>query len=120
MNTNFATAMRRALESTRAQDHEEATAIIQRALAGSAAADDRAAPPARSEHTLPTARFSLIDPSADDAGIVDKDDAPGHGNAATAARPPLARGLRFSVVDGSAGVGRIRGRPDPDRPHRSL
>lgn len=102
MNTDFATAMRRALESTRAMNPAEATATIQAALAGSSDAPV----PEGAASRPPRTRFSLIDPAADAAEIVDEDrprtvrmDA-----RAPAPRPAPIPRRPFSVVDPKASL----------------
>lgn len=101
MNPDFATAMRRALESTRGQRPDEATTILRQALAGEAAGGEAAPKSPRG----PMGRFSLIDPAADDAEPVRGDDRP-DGPKPRANAGPAPRGLPFSIVDGSTRPGR--------------
>ncbi|HUF56908.1 MAG TPA: PHB depolymerase family esterase [Thermohalobaculum sp.] len=104
MTPDLATAMRRALDSTRAQRPDEATAIIQQALAGAGAGEGHAPAAGPSRHA-PTARFSLVDPAADDAEPAPRP-GPSGGPEPRPTAPRPARGLPFSVVDGSTRPGR--------------
>lgn len=69
MNTDFATAMSRALAETRAMNPAAATATIQAALA---AGQDGVPASSGTTAPRPPTRFSLIDPSADEAETLDE------------------------------------------------
>ena len=97
MSTDFATAMRRALESTRAQNPSEATAIIQAALAGDHADRERRS---QEDAGSPRARFGVIDPAADEAEIADGGPQP-EKEARPPEPPPTTRRL-FGAVQSAA------------------
>ena len=65
MNIDLASAMRRALEHTRAQNLNEATAVIQAALAGHCPSRERPGSAGISSSPASRAPFSLLDLDAD-------------------------------------------------------
>ena len=69
MSIDLASAMRRALEHTRAQNLNEATAVIQAALAGHCPLRERPGSAGISSPPASRAPFSLLDLDADTRGV---------------------------------------------------
>lgn len=119
MSTDFASEMRRALEHTRAQNLNEATAIIQAALAGHCPSSKRPASAEVSSPPAPRARFSLLELDADTvepAPLAHRSQSAAAGNTPPLAANPSRRAtLRPpSLIDPRANPARERTEPDQE------
>jgi poly(hydroxyalkanoate) depolymerase family esterase len=116
MNIDLASAMRRALEHTRAQNPNEATAVIQAALAGHCQSRERPSSADISSPPASRAPFSLLDLDADTvapASLAYRSRS-AHGSTNPSAANPLRR-ARFrppSLIDWNTNSGKERNEQD--------